>query len=142
MMHGSSCRLPKDVCGCSSTMRELACMWKRGKEVYPTQHQAWSFHVVSGLETVRHFSVQGCTMLSGSRRGQGAKCQGIWSDWSIAILFAMGQGGNQSAFVLCRMSIKCRPAREHAGQAGRGCASTIFQYLEHQTAFRKRLPSE
>jgi len=49
-MHGSSCRLPKDVCGCSSTMRKLACVGKRGKEVYPTRHQAWSFDVVSGLE--------------------------------------------------------------------------------------------
>ena len=49
-MHGSSCRLPRDICGCSSTMRELACVGKRGKEVYPTRQQAWSFHVVSGLE--------------------------------------------------------------------------------------------
>jgi hypothetical protein len=79
-MHGSSCRLPKDVCGCSSTMRELACVEKRGKEVYPTRHQAWSFHMVSGLETVRRFSVRGCTMLSGSRREQGVKCQGTQSD--------------------------------------------------------------
>jgi len=80
-MHGSSCRLPKDVCGCSSTMRELACVGKRGKEVYPTRHQAWSFHVVSRLEkTVRHFSVRRCTMLSGSRREKGVKCQGNQSD--------------------------------------------------------------
>jgi len=79
-MHGSSCRLSKDVCGCSSTMRELACVGKRGKEVYPTRHQAWSFHMVSGLETVRRFSVRGCTMLSGSRREQGVKCQGTQSD--------------------------------------------------------------
>jgi hypothetical protein len=79
-MHGSSCRLPKDVCGCSSTMRELACVEKRGKEVYPTRHRAWSFHMVSGLETVRRFSVRGCTMLSGSRGEQGVKCQGTQSD--------------------------------------------------------------
>jgi hypothetical protein len=78
-MHGSLCRLPRDICGCSSTMRELACVGKRGKEVYPTRHQAWSFHVVSGLETVRHFSVRGCTTLAGSRWGQGAKCQGTQS---------------------------------------------------------------
>ena len=39
-----------------------------------------SFHMVSGLETVRRFSVRGCTMLSGSRREQGVKCQGTQSD--------------------------------------------------------------
>jgi hypothetical protein len=43
-----------------------------------TKHGAstWS----QDWKTVRHFSVRGCTMLSGSRRGQGAKCQGNQSD--------------------------------------------------------------
>ena len=36
--------------------------------------------MVSGLETVRHFSVRGCAMISELGRGHGAKCQDIQSD--------------------------------------------------------------
>jgi hypothetical protein len=86
MIHRSSCRLTKEVYGRPGAMRESACVGEGGKEGYPTQHQARSFHMMSKLEAVRYLSVRRCTMLSESGRAHEAKCQGIQSDCSAGYL--------------------------------------------------------